>query len=206
VIRITHEEAVAFAQPDGLGRREADLFWRAARLARKAAKRGVFPDALVADRAEDLLPGGALLEALGLAGRPAEEILDRARRVRYKLKLHAHEAEIDEPPAVVLLPRDVLPDGLRDALRRGHAPFAAVPFGALRGEVDALRAAGGRVSWTRVRLCPDLGSPGFDLRVRVRGGADSRELRTRLPRAEFPDAAAVTAFVREAVGAGAFLV
>lgn len=202
MIRISHEEAAAFAQPEGLERREADLFWRCTRLVRKAAKyRGVFPDGIIADNTGDFLPDSALMAALGLAGHPPEVILDRAARVRYKLKLHAHEAEIDAAPAfVLLLPRDALPDDLKDALRLGHAPFVAVPCGALREEVKALLAVGAHVSWARVRPMRDLGAPGFDLRVRVRGGGDSRELRTHLPRADFPDAAAVNSFLRDAVG------
>ena len=49
MIRITFEEAAAFAQPDGLPTREAALFWRATRLVRRAAANGGDPAALIAE-------------------------------------------------------------------------------------------------------------------------------------------------------------
>jgi hypothetical protein len=183
------------------------MFRRAERLQRKAAGRGVHPVGLIANKAEDLLPGSELMALIGLAGRPAEEVLDRARRVGYKRRLHAHEAEIDDAPAaVVLLPREVQTEQVRWTLRLGHAPLSTVPFGELRREVDSLRGLGASVQWTRARLSREQGAPGIDLRVRVTGAENRREFRTLLPFAVFPDAAAVTAFVREAVGEGVHMI
>ena len=204
MIRVTFEEAAAFAQPDGLPRREADLFWRAVRLIRRAAGKGRDPDALIATVPEDLLPGSAFMTQIGLDGCPAKTLLDRASRVRYSLRLHSYEVDVNSPQIIALLPRDVLTDELRDALRLGYAPSIAVPHAALREELDALRSQGARVQWTRVRHDAVRDSPGFTLRVRVCGGGASREFRTCLPCAAFPDGNAVTAFINEAIGEGTY--
>ncbi|MEI7831688.1 MAG: hypothetical protein WCJ56_00595 [bacterium] len=49
MIRITFTEGMTFAQPDGLPRREAELFWRGTRLIRRRTAKGGSPDALIAD-------------------------------------------------------------------------------------------------------------------------------------------------------------
>jgi hypothetical protein len=198
---ITFEEAAAFAQPDGLPRREADLFWRAARLVRKAAGQGSDPAALIATESGDLEPGSAFLAYVGLDHSPAEALLERAVRVRYTLRVHAYEVELDAPRAIVLLPRDVLTDGLKAELHLGHAPVTVVPCAALGEEIDALRAHGAQVRWTSLRhSARDV--PGYHLRVRLGLGRACRELRTHLPLDAAPDAAAVSRFLREHVGAG----
>ena len=56
MIRITFAEGMTFAQPDGLPRREAELFWRGTRLIRRCTAKGGAPDALIADLAADQPP------------------------------------------------------------------------------------------------------------------------------------------------------
>jgi len=206
MIRITFAEGMTFAQPDGLPRREAELFWRGTRLIRRCTAKGGEADALIADKEADLQTGSDFLAQIGLEGLPITELLNRARHIHYCRRLKCYEAELETPDVIAMLPRDILPEELKADLRLGHAPVTTVSYMDLQEKMNHVKGLGAQIEWIRVRHSTENNAPGFDMRVRIRGWSSSSEFRILLPLAAFPDIPTINEFIGMTVGEDAYMV